>query len=54
MTEGKRPLATGFFFSLGHSSVVIVAVFVVVFVAAEALWRFAGFEERFGKVAGPT
>ncbi len=40
-------------FSINGAGFVIVAVFVVVFLAAGAIWRFAGFEERFGKVAGP-
>src|SRR6202166_2912723 len=29
MQEGKRPLAAGFFFSLGHSTVVVLAVFAI-------------------------
>src|SRR3954447_2954790 len=34
MQEGKKPVATGFFFSLGHSSVVLLLSIVVAFAAA--------------------
>jgi high-affinity nickel-transport protein len=44
MSDGKRPLASGFFFSLGHSSVV-VGVGVGITVAARAV---------FGAVVNPT
>ncbi len=44
MADGKRPLASGFFFSLGHSSV-IVAVGIGITIAARAV---------FGAVVNPT
>src|ERR1700710_128808 len=34
MQEGKKPLAVGFFFSLGHSSIVIIASAVIAASAA--------------------
>src|SRR6202050_2782891 len=34
MQEGKRPLSAGFFFSLGHSTIVVLAAAAVVFTAA--------------------
>ncbi len=50
MQQGKRPLAAGLFFALGHSSVVVIAsVFVALSVAAlEA--RFEGFREVGGLI----
>jgi len=44
MADGTRPLGTGFFFSLGHSTVVM-AVGVGITVAARAV---------FGEVVNPT
>jgi len=40
MQQGKRPVAVGFFFSLGHSAVVIVMSIAVAFAAAAVTARF--------------
>src|SRR5277367_3094733 len=40
MQEGKRPVAVGFFFSLGHSTVVIVMSVAIAFAAAAVQSRF--------------
>src|SRR5580698_10251302 len=45
MQEGKRPVALGFYFALGHSTVVVVAV------AATAGWLREGFP-RLQEVGG--
>ena len=50
MQEGKRPAAVGFFFSLGHSSVVILASMVVVLATAALKDRFNVFKEAGGIV----
>jgi high-affinity nickel-transport protein len=50
MQEGKRPVAVGFFFSLGHSTIV-VALTVVIAVTALGLKDFAGLQ-NFGGVVG--
>lgn len=44
MQEGKRPVAVGFFFSLGHSTVVILATLAVAFTAHALQSRFATFK----------
>jgi nickel/cobalt transporter (NiCoT) family protein len=50
MQEGKRPLYAGFFFALGHSTVVVIAsVFVALSVAALQA-KFQGFREIGGVV----
>jgi len=50
MQEGKRPLYAGFFFALGHSTVVVIAsVFVALSVAALQA-RFQGFKEIGGVI----
>jgi len=51
MQEGKRPAALGFYFALGHSTVVIVATIAV---AATAGWLRQGFPrlEEMGSVVG--
>lgn len=49
MQSGKRPLSVGLFFSLGHSTVVIVASFFVALAVAALQSKFAGFRE----VGGP-
>jgi len=51
MQEGKRPLYTGFFFALGHSTVVVLASILVVLSAAALQAKFAGFREM-GEVIG--
>src|SRR6266478_3330794 len=38
--EGKRPLSVGFFFSLGHSTIVVVASLVVYLTAAVVATQF--------------
>jgi nickel/cobalt transporter (NiCoT) family protein len=43
MQEGRRPLAAGFFFALGHSSVVVIASVVVALSVAALQARFEGF-----------
>ena len=48
MQENKRPVAVGFFFSLGHSSVVILASMGVVLAAAALKDRFNVFKEAGG------
>ena len=40
MQEGKRPLSVGFFFSLGHSTIVVVASLVVYLTAAVVTTQF--------------
>ncbi|MGY2374485.1 HoxN/HupN/NixA family nickel/cobalt transporter [Pseudomonas sp. SDO524_S393] len=44
MQERKRPVAVGFFFSLGHSSVVVLASIGVAFAAATLKDHFEGFK----------
>ncbi|MDR3440928.1 HoxN/HupN/NixA family nickel/cobalt transporter [Telmatospirillum sp.] len=45
MQEGKRPIAVGFFFSLGHSSVVISLSIAIAATAAALQDRFSAFKE---------
>jgi high-affinity nickel-transport protein len=40
MQEGKRPIGTGFFFSLGHSTVVVLASAAIAFAAGALQGRF--------------
>jgi len=40
MQEGKRPITIGFFFSLGHSSVVLAASLVIALTASSLQQRF--------------
>src|SRR5215813_2548640 len=42
MQEGKRPLGGGFFFSLGHSTIVVAASLVVALTASSLQQRFPG------------
>jgi high-affinity nickel-transport protein len=53
MQEGKRPLAAGFFFALGHSTVVMVASCLVALSMAALEARFAGFK-AIGGVIGTS
>lgn len=53
MQDGKRPVAVGFFFSLGHSTVVF-ALSVVVAVSAAYVRRTLPSLQSFGGVAGTT
>lgn len=49
MQEGKRPLSVGFFFSLGHSTIVILAS-IAIAVAALAFKQFDAFHDWGGAV----
>jgi high-affinity nickel-transport protein len=51
MQEGKRPIGAGFFFALGHSSVVIVAATAIALTAGGIQSRFPGLME-FGSAVG--
>jgi len=42
MQEGKRPIGVGFFFALGHSTVIIIAVAVIAVTASTLQDRFPG------------
>lgn len=53
MQEGKRPVAVGFFFALGHSAVVVVAAAGVAFAAGLFAERFAGLREV-GAIVGTS
>lgn len=50
MQSGKRPLSVGLFFSLGHSTVVIVASVFVALAVAALQSKFAGFREVGGLI----
>jgi high-affinity nickel-transport protein len=50
MQEGKRPMAIGFFFSLGHSTVVVLATVVIAVTTTLLQSRFAWFHEVGGIV----
>ena len=50
MQEGKRPIAVGFFFSLGHSTVVIAVAIVLVLTASSLQRSFPGLIEAGGVV----
>ena len=45
MQEGKRPVAVGFFFALGHSTVVVLASLAVALTATALIDRFASYRE---------
>ena len=51
MQEGQRPIGVGFFFSLGHSTIVVLATAAIAWSAAGAQAHFA-FLEKIGAVAG--
>jgi high-affinity nickel-transport protein len=51
MQEGKRPIGAGFFFALGHSSVVIVAATAIALTAGSVQARFPGLIQS-GSVLG--
>jgi high-affinity nickel-transport protein len=53
MQEGKRPVAVGFFFALGHSAVVVVASVGVALATTAFTERFAGLREV-GAIAGTS
>src|SRR5277367_3906850 len=44
MQEGKRPLSVGFFFSLGHSTIVVAASAAIALATAELQGRFNTFK----------
>lgn len=50
MQGGKRPISVGFFFSLGHSTVVIIAVAVIAATAAALKTQFAEFKDIGGVI----
>src|SRR6516164_5434014 len=50
MQEGKRPIAVGFFFSLGHSTVVITAAIVIGLTASSLQRSFPGLIKAGGAV----
>jgi nickel/cobalt transporter (NiCoT) family protein len=50
MQEGKRPIAVGFFFSLGHSTVVIAAALLIALTASTLQQSFPGLIEAGGLV----
>ena len=53
MQAGKRPLYAGFFFALGHSTVVVIASVLVALSVATLQARFEGFKE-IGSLIGTT
>ena len=50
MQEGKRPISVGFFFSLGHSTVVIGAAILIALTASTLQRSFPGLIEAGGLV----
>jgi len=50
MQDKQRPLSVGFFFSLGHSAVVIIAVALIVFATSALQSRVTGFKEIGGVI----
>ncbi|WP_250453365.1 HoxN/HupN/NixA family nickel/cobalt transporter [Caballeronia sp. ATUFL_M2_KS44] len=50
MQQGKRPIAVGIFFSLGHSTVVVLATAVIAATAAAVQGRFLAFREIGGLI----
>jgi high-affinity nickel-transport protein len=53
MQEGKRPVAAGFYFSLGHSTVVLLATAAIAVAASALQHRFAAFKEV-GAIVGTS
>jgi high-affinity nickel-transport protein len=53
MQEGKRPVAVGFFFSLGHSTVVVIMAILVALTAGALQTRFQAFKD-FGDIVGTS
>jgi nickel/cobalt transporter (NiCoT) family protein len=53
MQEGRRPLSAGLFFSLGHSTVVVLATVAIVVTAAALHSRFGAFK-AIGSVIGTS
>src|ERR1700744_1065683 len=50
MQEGKRPLYAGFFFALGHSTVVVIASILVAASVAALQAKFEGFKQIGGVI----
>src|SRR5436305_1031440 len=50
MQEGKRPLSVGFFFSLGHSTIVVLAAIGIAATTTALQTRFAGFKAAGGVI----
>ena len=50
MQEGKRPLSVGFFFSLGHSTIVVLASVAIAATAAMMQSRLAAFHDLGGTI----
>ena len=50
MQEGKRPLYAGFFFAMGHSTVVVIASILVALSVAALQAKFEGFREIGGVI----
>src|ERR1700704_3758150 len=53
MQQGRRPVAVGFYFSLGHSTVVVLASAAIAVAAAALETRFAAFK-AVGSVVGTS
>src|SRR5260221_1246195 len=51
--EGKRPITVGFFFALGHSTIVLIAAGIIAF-AVGAMARFQSFSQIGGVIATVT
>src|SRR6202043_270867 len=51
--DGKRPLTVGFFFALGHSTIVLIAAGIIAFTVG-ALARFQSFSQIGGVIATAT
>jgi high-affinity nickel-transport protein len=51
--DGKRPIAVGFFFALGHSTIVLIAAGLIAFTVG-ALARFQSFSQIGGVIATAT
>ena len=50
MQEGKRPVATGFFFSIGHSLVLVIGTAVIAVTVMQLRGRFTAFNDAAGVV----
>ena len=53
MQEGKRPIAAGFFFALGHSTLVIALTVLIALTAMALTDRFAGWRD-YGELIGTS
>jgi high-affinity nickel-transport protein len=51
MQEGRRPLAVGFFFSLGHATIVVALVLIIAPMSAAAQEHFTALKEIGGVIA---